>query len=367
MNKKVLIATGGSGGHIIPALAIAQELKANNVTVEFIGSAGGFSHLIEKQGFVFHTIKAFKYNNRGLLGKLKAIIFVYIGILSSIIKMRKNRPDYVLGMGGYASIATVFAAKLIGIDTALHEQNVRPGKTNRLLIRFADKIFLSFEETKQFLSNKINKKNDIVVAGCPVEQKIIDAKKLKRSKDKKFRIFIMGGSQGARILSDVVPQALITLPEEIKKDLIVVQQTRQEDIQRVESIYNEYKIDNTVATYFDDVEKKFIDANLVIGRSGAGTVCETATLGRVSIFVPLLLADGHQMENARVLADKNAAFILETGRFTPSNLAYEVLRLIENPEILKTMEKNSSKALPQCLTAAKTIADDIIQDLKKDD
>lgn len=362
--QKVLIATGGSGGHIIPALAIAKELKEASISVEFIGAGGGFTHLVEKQGFVFHSIKAAKYNNRGLIGKAKAIILVYISMIKILLQMRKSRPDYVLGMGSYASVATVFAAKLMGIKTAIHEQNVKPGKTNRFLMHIADKIFLSFEESKQFLSNKINEKNEIIVTGQPVEQKVLDALKLKRPEDGKFRIFVMGGSQGARILSDVIPQALITLPEEIKKDLIVVQQTRADDLERVKEIYDEYNIENDVATYFDDVPVKTREANLIIARSGAGTVCETAVLGRVAIFVPLLLADGHQTENARVLTDKNASFILETGRFTPSNLAYEVLRLAENPEILKTMERNSAKAIEQSKTAAQANAKEILEDLK---
>lgn len=363
-NKKVLIATGGSGGHIIPALAIAKELKDQNIKVEFIGAGGIFTHLVEKQGFVFHNIKAFKYNNRGFIGKIKALVFTYLSVIGALLQMRKIKPDYVLGMGSYASIATVFAAKLMGINTAIHEQNVKPGRTNKILMRFAGKIFLSFEETKQFLADRINEKNEIVVSGCPVEQKVLDAQTLERAEDGKFRILVLGGSQGARILSDVVPQALITLPEEIKKDLIVVQQTRPEDLERVKAMYEEYNIEHELATYFNDVPEKTRQTNLVIARSGAGTVCETATLGRVAIFVPLLLADGHQMENARILTDKNASFILETARFTPSNLAYEVLRLAENPEILKTMERNSFKAIEQSRTAAKTVAREILDELK---
>jgi UDP-N-acetylglucosamine--N-acetylmuramyl-(pentapeptide) pyrophosphoryl-undecaprenol N-acetylglucosamine transferase len=365
-NKKVLIATGGSGGHIIPALAIAKELKNEDITVEFIGAGGIFTHLVEKQGFVFHNIKAFKYNNRGMLGKIKALVFTYASVIGALLQMRKIQPDYVLGMGSYASIATVFAAKIMGINTAIHEQNVKPGRTNKILMHFADKIFLSFEETKQFLADKINEKNEIIVSGCPVEQKVLDAQEIKRDEDGKFRILVLGGSQGARILSDVVPQALITLPEEIKKDLVVMQQTRPEDLKRVTEIYEEYNINCELETYFDDVPAKTRQANLVIARSGAGTVCETAVLGRVAIFVPLLLADGHQMENARILTDKNASFILETARFTPSNLAYEVLRLAENPEILKTMERNSSTAVDQSRTAAKTVATEILEDLKQE-
>ncbi len=365
-NKKVLIATGGSGGHIIPALAIAKELKDENVTVEFIGAGGIFTHLVEEQGFVFHNIKAFKYNNRGLLGKLKALVFTYLSVIGALLQMRKIQPDFVLGMGSYASIATVFAARIMGLHTAIHEQNVKPGRTNKILMHFADKIFLSFEETKQFLADKINEKNEIIVAGCPVEQKVLDAQSIKRNEDGKFRVLVLGGSQGARILSDVVPQALITLPEEVKKKLVVIQQTRPEDLQRVTDIYNEYGIESDLSTYFNDVPEKTRQANLVIARSGAGTVCETAVLGRTAIFVPLLLADGHQMENARILTDKNASFILETGRFTPSNLAYEVLRLAENPEILKTMERNSSVAVEQSRTAAKTVATEILADLKQD-
>lgn len=365
IKKKVLIATGGSGGHINPALAIAKQLKENNTTVEFIGAGGGFTHLVEKQGFVFHNIKAVKYNNQGILGKLKAIAYTYFGLINAMFKMRNIKPDYVLGMGGYASIATLIAAKLMGLKTAIHDQNVKPGKTNRLLSHFADTIFLSFEEARQFTNPRVLDKKEVVITGCPVEEKFIKAKDLTRTEDGKFRIFIMGGSQGARILADVVPQALITLPEEIKKDLIVIQQTRPEDIERVQSLYKEYNIEHDVASYFNDVETKMVETNLFIGRSGAGSICETATLGRVSIFVPLMLADGHQVENARVLSDKNAAFILEAMRFTPSNLAYEVLRLIENPEILKSMERNSLKAIPQTLTAAKSISNEILTGLNQ--
>jgi UDP-N-acetylglucosamine--N-acetylmuramyl-(pentapeptide) pyrophosphoryl-undecaprenol N-acetylglucosamine transferase len=363
IKKKILIATGASGGHIIPALAIAKQLKENNITVEFIGAGGGFTNLVEKQGFVFHNIKAFKYNNRSIFGKIKALIYIYISTINSMLKIRKIAPSYILGMGSYASIPPVIAGKLMGIKTAVHEQNVKPGLTNRVLMRLADKIFLSFDETKQFLSDKINAKEEIIVNGCPVEQKVLDAQTIKRPNDGKFRILVLGGSQGARILSDVVPQALITLPEEIKKNLIVVQQTRAEDLKRVKSMYDEYNIEHELATYFDDIPTKTVNANLIIARSGAGTVCETAVLGRVAIFVPLLLADGHQMENARILTDNNASFVLDSSRFTPSNLAYEVLRLVENPEILESMEKNSAKSIEKSKTAAKTIAAEILEDL----
>ncbi|MCP4356112.1 MAG: undecaprenyldiphospho-muramoylpentapeptide beta-N-acetylglucosaminyltransferase [Proteobacteria bacterium] len=361
--RKVLIATGASGGHINPALAIADELAKENVKVEFIGSGGTFSYLVEEKGYVFHSIRSCKFANQSIFGKLKALFFFYVGMINAILQMRKIKPDYVLGMGSYASIAAIIAAKLMGIKTAIHEQNVKPGRTNKVLMRIADKIFLSFEETKQFLTGRINAKNEIVVAGCPVEGKVMKAMKTRRPSDGKFRILIFGGSQGARILSDVVPQALITLPEEIKNNLIVVQQTRPEDLNRVEEIYNKFGINNELSAYFEDIPTKIRHANLIIGRSGAGIVCETAVLGRTAIFVPLLLADGHQTENARLLTDKNASFILETGRFTPSNLAYEVLRLIENPEIIKSMEENSKKAIPQSLTAATTISKEILEDL----
>lgn len=363
-NKKVLIATGGSGGHIIPALAIAKKLKEENITVEFIGAGGGFTHLVEKQGFIFHNIKAFKYNNRGPIGKLKAIVFAGIGLINAGFKINNIKPNYVLGMGGYASIATLIAAKFLGLKTAIHEQNVKPGRTNKLLAHFADSIFLSFEEARQFMNSRILDRKEVVVTGCPVEDKFLETSKLKRTDDGKFKILIMGGSQGARILADVVPQALITLPKEIKQNLKVVQQTRPEDIKRVEKIYEEYNIEHDVASYFNNVEKQMLETNLVIGRSGAGTICETSVLGRVAIFVPLMLADGHQIENARILSDRNAAFILEAMRFTPSNLAYEVLRLAENPDILATMERNSLTAIKQSRTAAQTIANEILDELK---
>ena len=282
-------------------------------------------------------------------------------MLSLILKFRKIQPDFVLGMGSYASLSAIFAAKLTGIKTGVHEQNVKPGRTNNLLIKFADRIFLSFEEAKQYLSNKMNQKNDIVVSGCPVKQSVIDAIKTRRPSDDKFRILVLGGSQGARILSDVVPQSIITLPKKIKENIIITQQTRPEDLQRVKDIYDQYDIECEIGTYFDDIPKKTRHSDLLIARSGAGTVCETAVLGRVAIYVPLLLADGHQMENARVVADKNASFILETGRFTPTNLSCEILRLIENPELLKTMEKNASVAIDQSKTAAATIAAEILK------
>lgn len=362
--KKVFIATGGSGGHIIPALAIAKQLEEKKVQVEFIGAAEHFSYLVEEEGFVFHNIKASKFANRGILGKIKAIILMYFSIITVLIQLRKSRPNYVLGMGSYASVAAVIAAKLLGIKTAIHEQNVKPGRTNSFLMYLADKVFLSFEETKQFLNPETSEKSELVVSGCPVQEKVIKAKKAKRKNDGKFRILVLGGSQGARILSDVVPQAIITLPEEIKQNIVVTQQARPEDLQRVKEVYENFSIDYEVETYFDDVPARIRQSNLIIARSGAGTVCETATLGRTAIFVPLLLADGHQMENARVLSDKNASFVLETARFTPSNLAYELLRLIENPEIINSMEENSAKAIPQSETAAQTIAKDISDEIK---
>lgn len=343
VKKTVLVASGASGGHLFPALAVAQALceaegsrPAFDVKVILGGSK--FLDVVERTGLPYVRLPAAAFNDRGPLGVLWAFAKLARGFFKALKLVMREKPVAVFGTGGYATVALMLAAKLRGVPTVIHEQNVLPGRANRFLARFADVVVLTFEDSLRYLPGI---KGRVVVAGTPLREEILVAARDKKVKETAiFNLLVLGGSQGARILSEVVPEMVGMLPEVERARLHVVQQVRGDDFERVTTAYAKQSLAGvTVENFFTDMPRRYAEADLVIGRSGVGTVLECATMGVPAVYVPLELADGHQKLNASVAEKVGAAVVVEQAYFTPANLLVHVRALMQDKVRLDAMGK----------------------------
>lgn len=342
-NDTVLIASGASGGHLFPAIAVAQELvqgrgKRGPMQVTLVLGGSKFSDIVKATGLPFVRLPAAAFNDRGPVRLMIAAVKLMNGLVKAYRLVARTKPVAVFGTGGYATVALMLAAKVRGVPTIIHEQNVLPGRANKFLAKFVDVVILTFEESKEFLPCSCGK---VVVAGTPLREEILAAAKKKRAKKgKDFTLLVLGGSQGARILGEVVPEMLATMKPSERKGVRVVQQARGEDLQRVVEKYEGLGLaEAVVQPFFKDLPAYYALADVVIGRSGVGTVLECATFGVPAIYVPLELADGHQKLNAGVAEQAGAAVVVEQAYFTPANLLVHVRALMNDPQRLEAMQE----------------------------
>ncbi|MAI07482.1 MAG: undecaprenyldiphospho-muramoylpentapeptide beta-N-acetylglucosaminyltransferase [Magnetococcales bacterium] len=354
-NKKtVVIAAGASGGHLFPALAVANKLKAQGFHCLFVGRGGQFSPIIAKEGYSILELPASPWNVRNPLKKAVAIFNLFRAFWRAFKLIHNHKASVVFGTGGYATVAAMMAAKLAGVPTIIQDQNVLPGRANRFLAKWVDKVCLSYESSRHYLKYR----DDVmVVTGNPIRQKVINAKNIKRQEDGKFRLLVVGGSQGAKVLSDVVPNAMKLLPYEILKCIEVTQQCRPEDVARVKNLYHAADVPAKVESFFENLEEEIRQAHLVVARSGASTVNEVSILGRSAIYVPLRLADGHQLQNAKFVEAAGAAIVMEQVLFTPEKLAEKLTELFEDKAFLAKMEQSALKVSQE--DAADKIAEQV--------
>jgi UDP-N-acetylglucosamine--N-acetylmuramyl-(pentapeptide) pyrophosphoryl-undecaprenol N-acetylglucosamine transferase len=327
---KVVIAAGGTGGHIYPGIAIAEELKARDMgnQVFFIGGRGGLEEaLIKKEGFEIKTIVA-----RGLLRKLsyKAISAPFVaikGFFDSLSILRKFKPAGVIVTGGYVSFPVIAAAKLLRIPVLLHEQNTLPGFTNRFWSSFVEVVALSFDITQKYIKGTLT--------GNPVRRRIIEARR--KPRDKKT-LLIWGGSQGARAINQAVISDLNKLS---KWDVIHVTGERYFEMvsDRVDrTTYPFYRI----YPYVYNVEELLLQADLVVSRAGATAIFEMLALGLPAILIPFpYSAEGHQDLNAKVVASAGAAVVLEQANI--AELPGLIEQLMNNENQLREMSRNAKK------------------------
>lgn len=350
--KTIIIAAGASGGHIFPALSVADILKAQGYRLVFVGNGKGFKEMITSHGYEVQLLPVSPWNVRNPLKKMKALFNLTRAFFKALGVLHHEKATVVFGTGGYATVAAVLAGKLSGIPTVVHEQNVLPGRANKLLSRLVDKICLSFDESRHYLKFR---PNVIAVCGNPVREAVYQARQVERVEDGFFRLLVLGGSQGARILSDVVPEAIAHLHDDKRDKIEVIQQTRPEDENRVRQFYKELGVKAEVSSFFDDLPQKMVQSHLVVGRSGASTVTECMLLGRSAVFVPLKLADGHQLQNAQVMENAGAAIVLEQPNFTPEKLTQQIIHFMKDRVHLSKMEA-ASAALAQENPAEKVAA-----------
>ena len=356
----IVLATGGTGGHVFPAEALAAELAARGCRLALFTDRRGGNYTGVLGDLDTYRIRAGGVAGKRIMALLQSGPELAIGLVQARSLLRKLQPSAVIGFGGYASVPTMLAACLGGLPSAIHEQNAVLGRANRLLAPWVARIATCFEAVSGLPAGADGK---VVMTGMPVRQAILDRQAAEYSvitgDDGPFRLLVMGGSQGARVLSDVVPAALVKLPEATRARLRVVQQCRPEDLDRVRAAYDAAGIEAELAHFFNDVPEKLAAAHLVIGRAGASTVAEVTTVGRPSILVPYPFAtDDHQSRNAHAIDEAGAGWVLPQTAFTPDALASRLDSLIGMPVVLERSAANAKTfGRPK---AAKALADMVV-------
>ena len=340
MKRKVVIAGGGTGGHLFPGIALAKALKRNDMTteIEFVGTKQGIeSKILPEEGFKLKTIIS-----SGLLGKrgLARWISLFklpIGTAESIWFLFSNRPNLVVGVGGYASFPLVFSAWLLRIPILIHEQNAFPGMANKWLGKIADKVAISYKESKQCFPKK-----KVEVTGNMVHEKLCQPREdFPYPLKEPFWVLILGGSQGAHSINMAMIEALDLLSNR-KKRIFVTHQTGFSDYEIVKKKYTEKGFSANVMPFLTDMPERYRIASLVICRSGATTLAEITAAGRASSLIPFpYAANNHQEHNARVIEAANAGEIILDKDVSGERLAQSIKRAMDEPEQLKRMEDNS--------------------------
>jgi UDP-N-acetylglucosamine--N-acetylmuramyl-(pentapeptide) pyrophosphoryl-undecaprenol N-acetylglucosamine transferase len=338
---RFVIAGGGTGGHLFPGIAIAEAFIEREMGNEalFIGTERGIEAKVLAGGkFPLRTIQAMPLKGRSLLGKVKAIWSIPMAITEAYSILKDFQPQLVLGVGGYASGPTLMAASILGMKRAIHEQNVIPGMTNRILKWFSQRIFVSFEETKRYFPDE-----KTIVTGNPIRREIFqpgtNVKGIEKREKGRFTLLIFGGSAGAHRINEAVIGALDQL-QEIKSFLRFFHQTGKEDVDWVSKGYREKGFDALVRPFFEDMATYYQLSDLVVCRSGASTVAELAVCGKAAVLIPYpYAAHNHQLINAQKLVELGAARMIQDEELNGPSLAQTILQLYEHPEERNRMEE----------------------------
>lgn len=337
---KILMAAGGTGGHIYPAIAVANEIVRRNRASEirFVGTTRGLeTKLVPAAGFKLETIESIGIKNVGLRGTLKGLWLLPKSFLAARSLIKSFQPDVVVGAGGYVTGSVLLMASLMKIPTLVMESNALPGFTNRQLARFVDKAAVTFEEAAKFFPGKA------VVTGNPVRQEFFEIKPKVRETER-FCLLAFGGSQGARAINQALVAALPFLEAE-KNRLQIVHQTGEPDFETTNEGYQQAGWQNAIVTkYISNMNAQFSQADLVICRAGATTCAELAAAGKAAMMIPLpTAADDHQRKNAEALEAAGAAKMILQKDLNGEMLANEIKDLINAPEKITAMEQAAKK------------------------
>ena len=372
---KLIIAGGGTGGHLFPGIAVAEEFLGRDSTNEvlFVGSERGIeARAIPRLGYRLELISAAGVKGKWLGAQLKGGLLLLHGYAQSRRILKQFKPDMVLGVGGYASLPVVLAARGMDIPRFIHEQNAMPGMTNKLLARFADRVFISLEEARQFFPEK-----KTMLTGNPLRRQILES--LGKAKNPPsippllkggsehgaqggFHLFIFGGSQGAHALNVALPQALAKLDKR-QKEITIVHQTGENDFSDVKQAYHNAGVEADVRPFIDDMAREYRRADLIICRAGATTIAEITAIGKPCLFIPFPHAtDDHQRKNAEALLKKGACAMLPEREMSPERLANVIAGLVDDHAALARMAENAASLAK--IDAAQVIVDEMLKGLQ---
>ena len=353
---KLVVAGGGTGGHVFPGMAVAEAMEAHGrIDVLWIGTGRPVDKkALSGRKWDYRILNTRPLRGSGIAATMRSLAGLPFSTIRACSWLKSFRPHVVLGVGGYVSGPALLAARMLRIPAALHEQNLIPGLTNRLASRFAKTVFVSFKETVKYFP-----KNRVIFTGNPIRKNIIQSPNHQITKSPNFRLLVLGGSQGARCLNRLAGSAIQVLWQS-GFHLEIIHQTGKLDVSHVEKFYKDANIPAKVTPFISNIGESYSWADLVICRAGAGTLAELTTLGKPSILIPYPWAtDSHQDANARKLTEAGAAKYFLEGEIGAIKLAGEIQSLLEDPQKLINMGENARKLGKP--TAATEIASTLIE------
>lgn len=331
----IVLAAGGTGGHMFPAEALAAEMQGRGYDIVLITDDRGKAFTSKFPAADIRVIEAATFAGANPLKRVLAGFKIIGGIFQSIGTLRQIKPRAVVGFGGYPSFPTMVAAIILRIPTAMHDPNAVLGRVNKVLAPYVGLIGAAFDNIQGVPQKQ---RARVCVVGNPIRESVRQARKLSYpglQGDEPINLLVFGGSQGAQSLSEVVPAAVDRLPETIKVRLHITQQARPESMDEVQRDYDDMGVRVDVAPFFSNLPERMAEAHLVIARAGASTVTELGAIGRPSILVPLPTAmDDHQTVNAEALTSKGAAWLMPQAEFTVDALADKLRSLFDDPMAL---------------------------------
>ncbi len=335
---KLFISAGGTGGHIFPGIAVAEtfigQSKENQVV--FIGTRYGLeSKIVPQNGFRLLFVEARQFLGRSAIYKLATLFYIFKGIYTCMGMIKKEKPDAILGMGGFTSVPVVFAGAFLGVPVFLHEQNAEPGLANKVLSKYARATFVSFEESSQFLKSK-----KVFHTGNPVRKAVQAPRETKTSET--FGIFVFGGSRGARSINDSILELLPYMKD--YKHVVIYHQTGTEDYDRIKEVYNKTKIHHEVFPFTDNMARYYNQSDVVISRAGASTIFELAYFRKAAILIPYPFSAGqHQWKNASHVESIGGGYVIGNDEASGERLHDVLKHLMNEPVLLKEMGENISR------------------------
>ena len=351
MGKRIVIMAGGTGGHVFPALAVAQSLMEKGWQVSWLGTQKGLeSRVIPEHGIDIDWLSVAGVRGKGLTAKIKALFMLLKACGQARTILRQRKPDVVLGMGGFVAGPGGLMAKLLGIPLVIHEQNRVPGTTNKLLAKMANQVLEAFP-------GSFKKAVKAKCTGNPLRKQFLNLPEMSgKQAHENIRILVVGGSQGAQILNEVVPEAIAELKPEAIAELKQVQVRHQTGAVMQEQVAARYKtlgVDAEVNAFIEDMTSAYQWADLVICRAGAMTVSEVSAVGVPAIFIPLPGAiDDHQTANARYLTDAGAAIMLAQKDLNVATLLENITKVSKQLDFMSNTAKQCAR-----LDATEVVAD----------
>ena len=354
--ETIVIAGGGTGGHLYPGIAIAEELQRRRRGVRIIFAGVGLPlerEIVGQHGFQLIAVKSGGVIGKSIAGRLRGGLRAVAGFFQSLKVLITMKPRAVIGVGGYASGPMVMAAVVLRVPTLIQEQNTHPGMTNRLLAPWVRRVAVSFEETRQLFGGRGE------LTGNPIRAAFAAVKRKVRGES--FQVLVFGGSQGARAINDAVIAALPRL-EAHRLGLRFQHGTGPRDLERVTRAYAEGRFEAQALPYITNIREAYEQADVVIARAGASTVSEIAACGKASILIPLpTAAHDHQRSNARKFAEAGAAILLEETSLGGETLAGAILALRDDPAKVVTMERAACAiARPDAATRITDMVEEMI-------
>ena len=346
-NKTIIISAGGTGGHVFPAQAIAEKLYKEGYKPHLVCDKRALKYCDGEFGDIEKTIIFSTSPRQNLSNKVLNLSLLLISTLKIMYKFCLKRPKLIISFGGYPAFPASLCAIIFRIPLFLHEQNAVLGQINRIFLPFAEKLLISFPDTKR-IKDKYRKK--VILTGLPIRESLIKALPDHNARAKlkitNLRILVIGGSQGAKLFSDVVPEAILNLEKSLQTRVRITHQARKEYLDGTIDIYSKTSCKYDVKDFFGNMEELYNKHDLIISRAGASSVVEVLLFQKATILVPFAKAkDNHQFHNAKYLSESSKNIMKEEGQFSPKWLTSYVKDCLENPEVINEVQKSYKNQL----------------------